>query len=411
MKFWKNAIGFTLIELMTAIGIASGLVLVITSAQKQAITSQGGLKQNAEINDLIQRVSAEMSKLEVCSRNFGNNAGFTNNISIAPTNVQVDKLYDTNGRVIVSRNAQLGDINDYIKIDDLRLNKSGTNRISLTVFFTPKTSLLQTNKANIADKFIVNLNVFANRVNSAVIDSCFSDTQTAIESAVANACKGYDVAYTAPSAAFPYGKCEHILEVQDSSGTAIAGITTGTTTSFQCPSGELLAVVDSSSTNQKKLLKCAKVQTNGACGNWQYMTGLDAAGAPVCKSVLDFYGLGTGIVSTKSAGTYYVVNLACPAGWVLQKINSAYNPVCVNPNINQNCPAGQFATGTDVNGNPICAYYSDMNACTGGMYMRAINSTGTVTCAYPTFGGSCGAGKVANGVDAAGNITCITMPN
>lgn len=414
MKLLKNKFGFTLIEIMTTLGIMSVIVLVIMNAQKQAINSTGDLKKNNDINELIQLLTAELSKVDICSKNFG--VGVGNIIPISPgatPGYAITSIKNKAGTAIISSGDKLGTGADYISIDGIYLTSAVAvpNKISVNIKYTPHTP-----KVGAQEIFSINLNVFALTSNTTKIESCFSDIQTALDDAVKWSCQGNGARWLDKTVAPPYGTCEHSVILRDSANTTVGGPGPG---AFNCPAGELLqAVVDPTaapSTTNKRILKCGKFQIVGApCSAWSYMDGVNSAdGTARCLPLLGLFG-GNGIITTEGTPpTYKIVNITCGAGLILRSVgaNFAAPFSCVDPNLTSNCPAGQVAYGTDASGNVLCQNYTNQNACAAGQYATAIDGVGNVSCGSPTLSGSCPSPQVVNGTTAGGAVTCTTMPN
>jgi len=394
MKNLKKQSGFSLAELMVSLGIASAITLLVMSTIKLSSNTKKTLERTTEVNSLIQKVTAELSRKEVCEKNFKPNAPIT---TITPTAVPQNLVSITNksGKAIITANTNYGELIRPITTITYSGVVSGNNprlfKMNVVVGYQPVADSGQTITPK---QFSIPINVFLDA--NGRIDTCYADIQSLLEKAVENSCQGNGATYYAKDATYVYGHCEHEAEIRDSANNV----------ALTCPAGELLQAVDVTTSNPdgKMIFRCAKFSTATSCPAWNYLKGVDTNGNAICEDIRTLFPA-SGFAVLRN-GTYSVQNISCPAGQILQRIDASNNVVCVNPRLNYTCPVGQYVTGIDASGSPICSYASNQNACSAGYYMTRIDSVGNVTCALPALNGSCSGNNVITGVDASGTVIC-----
>jgi len=391
--------GFTLAEIMVALGIMSATVLVITSIQNQSIKSTKDARRTQAVNELIQLMTAELTKLDVCKSNF-QGKDFSTLQTIAD-------LKNSYGKTMLAPATSY--IDDMIKVDQITGIKTG-NKLKITVKYSTQKTVEATTPAQ--SSFSIDLNVFADATN--VIYSCFSDRDDAIKKAVEAACSGPGATYT--STAGTYGTCVHKIKLKDSANIDVTAVDASPTRTFTCPVGEMLGSVEVAAGGYR-ILKCKKFEVNNVCGNWEYMSGVDANGNAVCSKILDLPGAGTtGFVAHNGTNYITFTSLTCPAGKVLRGISiagSVVTPNCIDPYLTKNCTqAGYYAVSTNDDGSLNCQPYPNNNACAGGQtnYASAVDAVGVVTCTAPTLTGGCGAGQAVVSTTSGGAVTCGSLP-
>jgi prepilin-type N-terminal cleavage/methylation domain-containing protein len=390
MKKFRLNNGFTMVELMTTLGIASVVIIVIINSHKSAMVATGDLHVSSEVNNLIQRMTSELSRAETCTKNF---------VGKPPTQASISSIKNKSGNANIIATGPYGnEINiDSIStsVDSVTTLSSGSKNtmMNLVVNYTPHSKSQQ--------KFVVPISVFMDNTGNT-IKSCFSDLQFYLKQAVMYACKGNGAKWIPASGASDIGSCEHVVELKNEADTVQAP--TGGT--FLCPTGQFLQKVDASA--NQFTFKCASVSTT-PCGPWEYLESIGADGVSVCKDIRTLFN-NSGIMVLQ-AGTYQTFSIACPTNKILQSITGAGTVNCVNPNLNYTCPANQFATGVDASGNVTCSYSTNSNVCNSGTtYITAIDSSGNVTCSTGALAGGCNSSQVATGLDASGKMICINMP-
>jgi len=418
-KTLKN--GFTLVELMVGAGISSALVLIIAGALKQGGSLTGDLKRTGEINALIQIITSELSRKEVCEKNFK-----PGGVGVAPAAGALANIVNKSGVPIITQGAPYG---EYIRnIPSIAYTFSAMaapatkgSVINLTVTYTPKekNGVAQPNKT-----FDIPINVFLNSAGTNV-DTCFSDVESLMKIAVENACKGQGAKWYAYNAAFPqypYGHCEHQVELLNAAnGLVTPDVGTG---DALCPAGELLRLIDT--TNNKMTFKCSKLETavvNAAgvytgtseCNSWSYMKGINADGSVNCEDLRTLFNTSTGagvmVARTSGPNVVYVAQpIACPANQILVQIKADGSILCMNPRLRKSCNPGEYLTINVSLGDTSCVPVSNNTTCANGRFIKAINPDGSVICADTSIpGGPCPANNVITGIDATGTRICTPL--
>lgn len=387
----KNNRGFSLVEIMVALGIMSALLVVLNTAQKSSMTSTGDLAVTSEVNNLIQLLTSELSRVETCNKNFGTTA-----IGAARTSIK-----NKSGQNIITAGAAYG---KELTIQAITTAAGAGNVMELTITYLPQKKTAQ--------NFKIPINVFMD--GAGIIKSCFSDVQTLLKNAVQNACdtsNGY--VFTAGTGT-GIGTCDVEFKVQDSAGGAISdGATPG---KYFCPTGEFLQRVDVTTTPGSWIFKC-KSATTASCPSWQYLESFDANGDPVCKDLRDLTpSSGTSGIMFLEAGTYKSVALDCGLNAngvkkILLKINADGTPSCVDPTISVSCPVNQFVSNVTVDAQgkptPTCSTVAPATACSANSYMTAVNADGSITCRSGVL--TCGSAQYISGIDASANPVCVNM--
>jgi prepilin-type N-terminal cleavage/methylation domain-containing protein len=372
--------GFTLAEMMVALGIMSALLVVVLNAEKGAIKSTTDLESVSDVNNMIQTLTAQLSKPDVCFHNF-NGKPVVNPTITELTNISGAKLISAGEKA--GRNLTINSIST--------VAGSTPDQVVLKVNFKPHQKPAQT--------AAIPLNAY---VVGGVINTCYTDLQAMIATAVAYACQGNGARLIAPSGT-SYGSCEHDVQMRKDDNS-LQNISSG---SFLCPDGEFLKQLKSND-GAAITFVCAKM-TSTSCGAWEYMSGMDAAGAPICKNIREFFST-AGLMVMRGGGGYTSVNLTCPTNQILKKINGDGTPDCVDPRISQSCPVNTYPNGIDGSGNPICVYGSDTTTCGAGQFIQKVNPDGSIYCSTGIFPSACSSTQVVTGIDSSGNLICGVMP-
>lgn len=397
-----NFKGFSLVEVMIGTGIASALVLVIVSSLKQTSGVKNNLQKSSDVNNLIQMITSELTRKEVCEANFKN---------LNPAAGTLTELVYKSGNRIIATSAPYGDfINNIVSITYGGAASPTIPRLfkmNVTVQYTPRP---KPGVAAVDKQFTIPVNVFLN--NAGTVDTCYSDVQSLMENAVKFSCAGNGAKYYPKGGIYPYGRCEHEAEIVNSLGAVVT----------ICPPGELVQLIDrvdvdldnindiQVATPRKMTFRCSKLTTQGVvCNDWEYMKGIKDDGSADCVDLRTLFNTsvsGTGVIVSRSPGVYIAQVINCPANQILQRINAAGVPVCVNPRFTLACTPGQYAT-IDAGGNPTCAFSTNSTACLPQRYIKQINAVGDVTCGDTmVLGASCPLTHGITAIDATGTAVC-----
>lgn len=397
-----NFKGFSLVEVMIGTGIAAALVLVIASSLKQTAGVKSGVQKSSDVNNLIQMLTSELTRKEVCERNFK---------GLNPVAGTLANLRNKYGKIIIATAAPYGDYINNISLISYNGAASPTIprlfKMNLSVQYTPRP---KPGVAAVNKQFTIPINVFLD--NAGNVDTCYSDVQSLMENAVKFSCAGNGAKYYPKGGIYPYGRCEHEAELVDSLGAVVT----------ICPPGELVQLIDrvdvdlndindiEVATPRKMTFRCSKLNTQGVvCNDWEYMKGIKDDGSADCvdlRTIFNSSVSGTGVIVSRSPGVYIAQVINCPANQILQRINAAGVPVCVNPRFTLACAPGQYAT-IDAGGNPTCAFSTNSSACPAQRYIRQINAVGDVICGDTIVpGASCPLTHGITAIDATGAAVC-----
>lgn len=373
------------------------------SGQQTAIKTIGEFKAKTEVDQLIQVLTSNLSRVDICTQNF---AGKT----ISQTSItEITDVAKPTPNKIISRMSPYGQeiIIDEIS-SELNVAKNvagagtGGTQMQLRVKYRPNL------KGTATENFVIPINVFTvdgTKTASSVIKNCFSDVRAMLEIAVRNACDTNNSVYTAGSGS-TLGTCNADFQVQNAAAAAISP----TGSNYFCPAGQFLQKVAQGSTSPTWVFRCVTVPT-GSCNAWQYIESFDpTTGAVVCKDVrnLTTWAAGSGIMVVQ-AGVYKLITPTCPAGQVMQSISTAGTANCVDPKLNYACPVNQYVINIDhTTKQPVCGNVVTPTACPAGSFVTALNSDGSVTCR--TASSACGGGQYVSGINASGDVVCATMP-
>lgn len=379
----KNNRGFTLIEIMVSIGIFGSLFLVVSNLQKSSQKTNKDLLVNGEVNKLIQLVSTQLSRQEVCLANFSNQTIVRS----------LGSVVDQRGVAIITANQSYGDELSIGAITSA--NGTIANQMNLTINYTAK------GNPN-PKKFIVPINVFLDS-GTGLIKSCYSDLQTLLRLAVQYSCQGNGARWIA-GVGSGIGSCEHEVELR----TAANGVQAPAAGAFICPAGQFIQQIDVGTTAGKWIFRCSNVSL-GCTNPWEYLKGIDSSGNPICTDIRTLFAT-TGFMVIQS-GVFQAFPITCPAGQILQTISGAGGVNCVNPNFNYTCPVNKYVKGINADGSVDCQYSNNSNTCAAGStYIKSIDAAGNVTCGSGAPPNSCASNQYISGIDGSGNVICSAMP-
>ena len=386
MKIFNKNFGFTLVEMMVAVGVSSLVILAVINAQKNSINSQGRFKVDSEINNIIQTITVNLGKGDTCLKNFNGKP---------VTQAAIAALFVPNK---ISANAKYG---EEVMVNVISTVPGAANVMLLTVNYTPR------NKT--ASQFTIPIDI---SVSGGLINSCHSNLEIALQDAVKFACQGTGAQWIAGGGA-SIGSCEHIAVMKDFGGAIVAP--NAVTGDIFCPTGQYLKQIDVSDPGNLKAwtFRCSTVTSGGGlpCLNWQYLRGINADGSNNCVDIRTFFAAGAGIVVLQSGVYKSVPALTCPANQILQSISAAGTANCVDPSVQPNCAVNQYVKGIDaVTGVVQCAYSINSDVCAVGTYMNAVDVLGNVICVSGALPSSCASNQVMTGITAAGVAICAAMP-
>lgn len=414
----KSKSGFSLLELMTTLGIMSVIVLVIVNSQKSTTENMGKLDETTEVNFMMMRISGLLAQKDNCELNFKGKV-FSNTYAELKKTTYKPSV----SSIIISSNAFISkDPGPYINNITTRLSAedSSNNTMLVIIDYQRRRSVFNATKNTAIEQFVIPIKIYKDTIDPTKIRSCHSDVDSSLIAAVKAACNEDDTLtavpatdgivskYYMPSAGFPYGRCEHEVQLLSSGSTPSSPVLAGVINKYSCPLDEVLVKIDN--TGNKFSFKCSKVTiAGGACGPWHYLRGVGADGIGDCQDLRTLFPA-TGYI-TLNGGVFKAVNLTCPTGHVLKGIDSSGNAVCLDPSFVYSCPANKYVTSVDPFTNTVTCSYDNVNpACGAGQHIQTVDAMGNVTCTYPTLPASCPNPQVMIGLDSSGNAICQSNP-
>ncbi|MGZ3787089.1 MAG: type II secretion system protein [Bacteriovorax sp.] len=367
--------GFGLVEAMISVAVIGLITVAVISQQRMAAKSSFNVASDTEINNLTNKVIAEISDQGTCSRVLSGSAGnYVGNFGGAPFVNSYTKLIGRGGNDLIVQGATYGSSLGQVIVDSistrLKPSTSGvdTNEIILTLAFRRKEGGGTVFSSNDVKREIA-LNIIT--LDGTTISSCYGNFDLVIKTAIQLSCQGNSSFYDA-NQNIPYGACVHKNQ---------------TTT---CPAGQFLKIVDTDPTTKEIQYTCVDVH-NYCTGANQFIKSFNSDGTITCDSVL---------IET------------CAPGQVIVK-NSAGVQVCTTIDCRGISPISAFA-GFQASGGQVCNQITSLKNCGTDNFATKVNTDGSITCAQQAVsGGSCPVGKRIQGITAAGTIDCqffINLP-
>lgn len=410
----KNKLGFTLVELMMAAGLAGGVGLIAYSTLKSSQDVGTATLLSSESTYLKSMVISNLSNPAACEATFGG-------ASVAPTSNVIIK--DKKGKEILKVAQEFGTENrTLLTVTGIRSAASPNTMNSLTVSVDYEVNAT-VKKISKKTKYSFNVIVFINRdpATNNTVANCMVDTAQLLNDAVAASCKGGAANYIPPAVPavagdlFPNGRCVHDLSISWNVPT-VQKFTVTSAATQPCPEGQFLASVTTPSAGATQGItnfECKPVNVAPACAAGSYLKSL-SAGVSTCvsfSSLFDTLTAGKGIMvdtAPSSLTGYKIVNLTCGTDEVMDYLKSDGTPNCVPKVIIHTCPFGQYVAYVDNQKNVVCKTVTGRPSCPGGQYVKQVNSDGSLVCGSIVFSGTCGPTQAINAVDSNGNITsCI----
>ncbi len=181
MKF-LNQRGFGLMEVVVTAGLLGALSLVVMQITKQSVRTSKTAETSLEINQFVYRLSTLMADKGICEKNFKGKSISSSYSSI------VSKT----GEIIFEVNKKYG--NGTIEITNIKTLAGSSSTEAFVEVDLKKVSTLNQGASEITKRFPLYISV-----TSGSIDSCYSNTdsivQTAVEEAVKQACLGNGLSY------------------------------------------------------------------------------------------------------------------------------------------------------------------------------------------------------------------------
>lgn len=336
-KLLKNAVGFGLVEVLMAAGLAGGIALTVAKLSQDANRVTKTTETNNEINMMMNDVAYILSDKANC------NASIPSGTAANGANItQIRRVVSGTPQVVYSAGSQYG--NNTFTISSMSTERIGaTNDVRLVL------NILRNNKVTTGSKTITKRIPLKAVLAGANIDSCFSDTENIITAAAQAACQGNSARWDAAA-----GECHHDIVLSPAT----------------CPDGQAPKQIDL--TGGTATFTCQPISTT-TCPAGQYQTGFNAAGTPICASI----PCGVNQLIRKTGTDTFAcidVPVTCAMNQVLKQESGAF--VCRDAY----CPANQYLRGFSSTGAADCRALPT-GTCPTDQYVTQVNPDGSVNCA------------------------------
>lgn len=318
----SNLKGFSLVEVMIALGIGAVVTLGIASTLEMMNKAQRTNDQNIEANFLAENISRLLAEPSTCQLNWGSTS-IGGAVTMSPTTVFTRDIVDDGGNTVFDVNnltATFG--NNKIRLQDYKL-------VQIAVVSTSPYVVLGELKLNIQQ-------VGVGFGGSAIPKSVYLNVELTGAGGTMTTCNSLGVsANLVTTPACP----PNTYLTQISGGTPNCQPANNPSAGQSCTAGQIITGFTAGG-----LPICASAPTNSvSCTLNSVVIGFDSAGVPLCAIP----------PSTR--------NVSCATGQVLKGFDSSGGPLCVTsgggspPNANFSCPPTQVISGFDSAGTPICA--------------------------------------------------------
>jgi prepilin-type N-terminal cleavage/methylation domain-containing protein len=391
--------GFSLMEIMVTVALLGALALAVINQVKLANDTKKSSSESTIIRGLTDRLAVELNKQEVCTKNFKNvDTTATKTFNANETILGADgTVLITNGETYgkkqngVSKSASDAST---VKVQGIVLtpNPDDLEQMILKITFTKKTGALSV--FSLPQK--VNLPITVIK-NGNLIDYCYNDITSSIQSAIRLSCSGNSDIYVNdpadPATNPPYGACFHNV---DDSGC-------GTNKFIQS-----LTFDGSAGKDSKLKFGCSGLKTQ--CPAGQVIKGFNVDGSPNCDFPLP--NCAAGQIMIKSSGGPYIclpTNSGCSGLTAIKSFNADGTVTCAQFYPQKSC-AGLV---TSISPSSIaCSSNVKPTTCANGEFVAAFDSAGTAICKrFVQYPDSCGVEadgtlRGITGLGPDGKITC-----
>lgn len=345
-SFFKNIKdqGFSLTETLIAIGISGALALTVAKLGQDSAKISKTSERNLDIGNFINEVSFILSEKNNCNATIGTNTTIGTNI---PSVIKF--VNGTSVPVYSTGNQRYGNNSFSISQITTEASPSGVDLVFL----------LDRGENHLGSQLIRRKIPLKTIVNGTTIQSCYSDVEGMVETAVKAACKGNTARYDPDTK-----QCYHMLIEK------------------QCDRGEVLKEIVQEDGSISA--ECAPIfPTEINCPEGQMIQNISFTGQISCVPI-----------NTKISG--------CPVGSFARRIVDG-NFEC---NALPRCGANQVLR-TGANGEPTC---QTIGCNTSTQYFAGFDASGTAVCKnFPNR--SCPPNNYIKSIDTNGNITCEPVPN
>jgi len=338
-------LGFGLVEVLIAAGLAGGLALTIAKLSQNANRVTKTTESNNEINLMLNDVAYILSDKDNCNASIP---------SGTPANGAAISGIRRVGPPLITKYVP-GTVygNGTFTISSMQTETVGTD--TNLVF-----GITRNNDVVYGSKSITKRIPLKAVVDSGNITSCFSDTDSMISTAVQKACQGNTARYDAVS-----GECYHDV-VGDPADIC----------------GPNQAYKEISTSGGTLRIRCQAALNALSCPAGKFINGIDASGSPICSDLVTGCTAGSYLKILTGGALACVVIPSYPINTVLfSRPDGSFD--CST----STCGVNQYLQGINSNGTAVCKTIPN-GQCGSGQYVKEVKGDGTLVCgAVPAAGG------------------------
>lgn len=384
-KIWSRIStnrGFGLAEAMISVAVVGLISTIVVSQQKLAAKSAYNVASDTEINNLTNKVVAEIGDQQTCTSNFG---GFAFAKSYT-------KLTNKAGGDLIVTTQKYGNSIGEITVNSIKteLKAAGNfNEMVLVIAYRKKEGGSIFSSRDVVREVVLNT---VSLDGGTTVNSCYANFDLVIKTAIQLSCQG-NTAYYDANQNSPYGACVHISEVKT------------------CPAGQFLKTVFTGA-NKDIQYTCATIDT--ACSNpKEFVTAFNADGTVTCGPIVKACPAGS-VITTNAVGAQVCTVLDCTGISPISAFNgftAGGAVICSQITSLKNCGTDNFATQVNTDGSITCSVQAvSGSSCPVGQRIQGITSTGTINCVpFMNLPMDCGAGNAITGINSSGNPTCAPI--
>lgn len=413
-KLTKKSIkfaGFSLMEVMVAVGLMGVLTVAITNQLQLASNTRKASTQQMIINNITDKLSVELSKQSTCS----SVANFKGKL-IGRVFAAGESIYAANGTTAIATSGDnykrsdklsssgnmsesAGATGTSVKIAQMRTyqNPNDNNSMVLEVKFSKTGAFSVFNQTQVVT---IPITIVKQVADPTKIDYCFSDVTNSIASAIRLSCQG-NTSYYDSTLNLPYGACIHNVDATS------------------CPANQFIRSLEyTGDVNGNGVRDAGEFQINKTCAglnvscpSGQILAGFNVdglgkpLGTPIC--IYPFPNCAANQLMVKSASGPYIclnIDVGCSGFYAIKSFNSDGSVTC-----NQYYPPKTCASGMAYSISPdsiSCSPAYQQVDCGVGQFISSFNATGVGQCTkFYEFPQNVPGGAGATGLDSNGMLT------
>ncbi len=344
----KNILGFSMVQVIIAAGLLSGLSLVMMNMQDTSNRSMKTLEARSEIMNFHSRLNAYLGDKETCETNFKNTLATT--AGSAPA---ILVLVDSQGNELAKDGEFYG--NRAFQIENMKTEWKDSTHVNLVMVYKKGSgnSKIYGGKTTIKK---ISLAVTLDGAGSASdnILTCWVEFDTMINQAVTQSCQGDAASLDSSGALYV---CNHNITPQD------------------CPSGQLIKQTITAAGKIEYI--CANViKTPQNCGTNMYVKSVSATGDVTCALLPDSACPANQYAHQLDDGTVTCRAISTCAGVLKGAADGSFS--CISNFCT--ATANQYVAGFTSAGEPICNVMPS-SSCGANEFIKTVNADGTIECA------------------------------